>query len=266
MDEFNHVTIVEPHGDDALISCCTALEALPIILSTTLITLSERPSNSLIECFDSLKKVEYKDLEDLNYKYRPKINTHEIHRMYENDDALVPYLRSLIMKGVPSSLYGRVVDQVETTLNHSIPLDTDLVFLPAGLDHPYHLVVSDYVYHGYAEVIRYLEKPYLSKRYIREYVNQYCRYDISVAHLIVEYTKESKSKKFEIFKSVYPTEQSLLRFTRQSILEDPDEYLVPVSMISEVQAMFSMAGFNTYIEKDGKYYENYDSRQPKSST
>ena len=90
MDEFNHVTIVEPHGDDALISCCTALEALPITLSTTLITLSERPSNSLIEYFDSLRKVEYKDLEDLNYKYRPKINTHEIHRMYKNDDAIVP--------------------------------------------------------------------------------------------------------------------------------------------------------------------------------
>ena len=92
MDEFTHVTIVEPHGDDALISCCTALEALPITLSTTLITLSERPSNSLIEYFDSLRKVEYKDLEDLNYKYRPKNNTNENHTMYKNEDAIEPNL------------------------------------------------------------------------------------------------------------------------------------------------------------------------------
>lgn len=265
MDEFNHVTIVEPHGDDALISCCTALEALPITISTTLITLSERPSNSLIEYFDSLRKVEYKDLEDLNYKYRHKINTHEIHRMYKNDDAIVPYLRKLILKDVPLTLRDRVIDQVKTTLDSSISSDTDLLLLPSGLDHPYHLVVSDYNY-SRSKIIYYLEKPYLSKRYIREYVNQYCRYDISVVHLIVEYTESLKSKKSEIFKAVYPTEQSLLRFTRQSILEDPDEYLVPVSLISEVQAMFNMAGFNTYIEKDGKYYENFDSCQPKSST
>lgn len=264
MDEFNHVTIVEPHGDDALISSCTALEVLPI-LSTTLITLSERPSNSLIEYFNSLKEVEYENLEDLNYKYRSKINTHEIHRMYKNDDTIVPYLRKLIMKDVPIPLCERVTDQVKTTLNSSISSDTDLLFLPSGLDHPYHLVVSYYNY-SRAKIIYYLEKPYLSKRYIREFVNQYCRYNISVAHLIVEYTEELKSKKYDLFKSVYPTEQSLLRFTRQSILEDPDEYLVPVSIISEVQAMFNMAGFNTYIEKDGKYYENFDSCEPKSST
>lgn len=257
---------VEPHGDDALISCFTLLKSLDYSgRRSHLITLSERSSEGLAKRIPSLES-EFMDLDDINYRYKPKIDTHEINRMYKKGDPVASYVRAKCMQDVPADVKSHAESQLSKWLIDLKPnLDKFGVFVvPLGLDHPYHIFVSDKLKSSlrHDNKIYYVEKPYLSKRYIRQVVEDQSRFfEDKYAHIIVEYTEELKTLKAILFKEVYPTEQSLLRFTRDSVLSDPDEFFVPFHLVNGVTDLLRRSGLSYKVKVGGKEYESNDSDQ-----
>lgn len=264
------VCIIEPHGDDALISSFTLLHTLSSMSEPVkLITLSERSSEGLREYFPDFD-IQFKDLEDVNYRYKPKIDTHEINRLYKSGCHVSSHVRGKCIDGVPTPVKVQAelqITRLKMELTESCSLD-NLWVVPLGLDHPYHIIVSYMMDTISPNTIYYIEKPYLSKRYIRQVVSDQEILSVDThVRISVQYSEALKDLKSKIFREVYPTEQSLLRFTRDSVLSDDDEYLVPRHLTDDFTDMLRRSDLKYTVYVGGKIYnENHDGDQPEGST
>lgn len=221
------LTIVEPHGDDAFISCSSTL--MNSDFDIYLCTMSDRSSEGLREFYPSIKDTSFIDTKDVHYDYHLRYNTHNIHRRYQAGEDLY--------KTYCYDMDGLLVDNEDAKHLHSqflngfftaylnddkLLLQGDLLLMPVGLFHPNHYATRrliDSILDKDHPRIYYVDKPYIEKRYVREI--------LSTSNFI-SYTApvQSKETRAEIFKKVYPTEQSLLRFSSKSILECKDIYAV----------------------------------------
>ena len=203
-------------------------------------TLSKSRSSSRLLQYDlSIDDYHYPELQDIDYSYKPKINTHKYNRMYAesiNERSLPKRYRRIdlyatmvdeCMKNVPDSLYAACYHEIQDYVKSLHLTPDDIMVYPVGLDHPYHITVNESL-HRYAmdigaKSILYADKPYLSKRYIRQSLDSkyHDAYTLDINHVNVK----SLEDKTEIFSTVYPTERNLLRFTRDSVLKDPDLYI-----------------------------------------
>ena len=233
---------IEPHGDDAWLS---ASSILTLSSESLILTMSGRPSSGLSEfihlgseCLDCTK---FYDLPEIDLSLRPKIDTHAIHRAHESKDHVtmvniyedaVVYAPAVVESAKVAreclSEFSQILQRVDSetrALGY-----TPIYVLPVGLDHPYHRLVSDEftTMLPIDNILYYAEKPYTSKRYIREImeVHPITRTETSLdtRYDRVSVPIESPDFKETVFRKVYPSEVSMLRFSSESLLYSPEEF------------------------------------------
>lgn len=224
------VLIVEPHGDDALISCSSVLRSEDFWVD--ILTMSERSSEGLVRHYPRVFDTYYEDVPDLNYSLRPKRSTHQVHKGYLNGENIY---ESYYKEVRELEYYKETVDMIRRRLlmyflDVNLLSSYDFILIPYGLCHPHHIATHDAcieVLENYPDsppVLMYVDKPYLGIRYIREMYDQRVKDgnisvgtspDIDKAESIVS-----------VLKDVYPTEVSLLRFYSDTILKDRDIFLI----------------------------------------
>ena len=243
--------VIEPHGDDALISAWTALKGN---LSIDLLTCAERSSAGLRDHLsdECVCMTTFLDQLDINLGLRPKVDTHEVNRLFKNGED-VSYYRELTLSAVLDNieLYNSEGLLAETLLSKlATGSYYDFVLVPVGLDHPYHVFISDMIHRLVpvnTKLIRYVDKPYIAKRYCKQILECWSKNNPTLSVMTVRYNTEESNEKRKVFASVYPTEQSLLRFTSDSILIDPDIYFGYPSDLQLLASYLTERGFNCEI-------------------
>lgn len=225
------VLIIEPHGDDALCSCSSILRNNN--LDIDVLTLADsRSSSDLVNHYPSVKNVKYLQCEDIDYRLRPKVSTHEIHKLFlEGKDVYAKYL--------DDTLYG--LGKSDFTEYSSWSTIGDMLFkmfslqsygyilVPVGLVHPFHLATREIVDFCTkvncisSRCIYYADKPYLGNRYAKECMESFAK-SLKMHKLEAQYAGRGTKVK-TILSKVYPTETTMLRFSSKALLEDPDIFL-----------------------------------------
>lgn len=237
------ILIIEPHGDDAILSTSTIIECgISKCYDVDIATLGHSRDSEGLKKFYMINSIKYYDLPELDYSLKPKINTNDVHRRYKSNTLEPEYVRSMIMNHVRESVGQSYFDEVYTRTRDVIyelfseyqEDKRNIIVTPYGLDHPYHILVASIV-NSYRSLygitvahFMYLDKPYTSKRYIQESID----IDIEDKSLYTVLLGDT-SVKSEAFTKVYPTERSLLRFTRDEILVMPERYVVTHNSYSE---------------------------------
>lgn len=217
--------VIEPHGDDALLSSSSVIEScLKSGIPVELYTIGHSRSSEGMKKYWDLSKYEYHDLPEIDYSLRPRINTHEIHRLYKQSQLPHKYVESLIILNEEvSRVYSKVYGQNSIVLKEILKGITpdDILLSPYGLDHPYHILISRIIKEidPKCNKILYLEKPYISKRYIQESLV------VDGVKTFISINIEHPDIKEEVFVSVYPTEKSMFRFSKDTLISDPEEYI-----------------------------------------
>lgn len=220
------VLIIEPHGDDAFISCSSTM--LREAIKCKIVTFADRESHRLADIYESIYDTAYLDLPDVHYDFRIKYSTHDIHKRFlagENlydkyiqdmDDLLLGY-------GEANTIYDKIIIGLQDYMDIILDNSYDLAILPMGLFHPNHYAahrVSKFYLPMDMPRIYYVDKPYIEKRYVQE-ILKCSTYPLFTAPV------EDKETRSKVFKQIYPTEQGLLRYSSQTILEWKDIYAVP---------------------------------------
>lgn len=233
------VLIIEPHGDDALCSCSSILRNKNVEID--ILTLAEsRSSEDLHRIYPSIKNTTYRMCKDIDYGLRPKVSTYEIHNLYvDGKDAYEYYLNRTF-----EELWGINSMDMETLYEYSKTLEGidfesyRFIFIPTGLVHPFHIITREFVesYLGHAyddKIIFYGDKPYLGNRYARECLECF-RKAYNLQRLELQYADREEEVK-EVLKLVYPTELSMLRFSSQALLHDPDVFLASEELLTNLK-------------------------------
>lgn len=217
------VLIVEPHGDDAFISCSSAL--IQEDLDITVLTMSDRDSHNLDSYYDAVKHTVYIDAPDIHYDLRLKYSTHDIHRRYlAGEDLYQKYIQDMNHHLLVEHRqdYESFVNKIKDSID-LLPVDYDLAIIPLGLFHPNHYATwrasRSFILPNIPRIY-YVDKPYIEKRYVKE-ILKCSSYNLYTAPV------QEKSIRAEYFKKLYPTEQSLLRYSSETILEWKDIYAIP---------------------------------------
>lgn len=234
---------IEPHGDDAWLSASTILTRST---ESLILTMSGRSSAGLSEFLhlgsEYQECTRFYDLPEINLSLRPRIDTHVIHRAYESRDHV--HMMNIYNDAV---VYAPAVEEAARIaieplkdflpILHKIHYDTEalgytpIYVLPVGLDHPYHKLVSDEFTSMLPlnNILYYAEKPYTSKRYIREImevhpITKVATWNVDSRYERVSVPVDSPEFKESVFRKVYPTEVSMLRFSSESLLHSPEEF------------------------------------------
>lgn len=231
------VLIIEPHGDDALCSCSSILRNKDF--QVDIITLAEsRSSTDLPRFYPAVTSTEYLMCKDINYNLRPKVSTHDIHnRFLEGKDVYEYYLHktfdTLVEMKVPHDK-----DYTSHALDH---IDFDkytFIFIPVGLVHPFHIITREWVEHHLGSVydnnlIYYGDKPYLGNRYAKECLESFME-SLRLGKLELQYA-DREVEVGKVLKGVYPTETTMLRFSSQALLHDPDVFLANDTVMTKLR-------------------------------
>lgn len=234
--------IIEPHGDDAFISCRELLKLLSKKdhCKVKLVTMSERSS------IDFSKNLgidyEYLDLPEINVYLKKKANTHEYHKAYlEGIDTYTKYYNEIYLdlKERINEVYDINLDTLTKVIKEFVETSENPVIISnLGLDHPYHIFVSTLIDEIVSSLnlsiprLFYVDKPYFCKRYVKEIFEHHPIFRSSVDTMPLEVIDpETKEKEFTHY---YPTERGLLRFTGESITQDDDIYVGESTLLKEV--------------------------------
>lgn len=220
------VLIIEPHGDDALISCSSILRNAKH--QKVILTLSQRESKGLKDKFPNVEEIIFKDLPDFHWDNRP-VNHHQVNRWHkESKNTYDEYLKELQLNPVTRTH----VDQ--SRVNIQWVLDTrghfDIVIAPLGIVHPYHLAVTCAAsvlqdQYPVTEFIYYSEGPYNGKKYGLLLEDDAILRDEML--LRVPHDEDWVGEKKKIYSELYPTETNLFRFSHDEVLRNDERYLVP---------------------------------------
>lgn len=224
------VLIIEPHGDDALLSAYKILSNK--ICDIDIITLSGRSSEKLKgnQYLGTINNITYLDLEDIDYDTRPKCNTHEYNKMYKEGINVYEHYCTVLGKEYGDEVWSQLVD-VANKISENIEdiHDYDIVLIPAGLNHPYHYFIYKAMRlitdkEEIPNIIYYAEKPYISNRYVRQMLDGLIKSE-NLSRYEVSMTEGDTAFKSQTFREVYPTEVNMLRFSSECLLKDNDVYL-----------------------------------------
>lgn len=219
---------LEPHGDDG---CCSFTSVLRSDNEIDLITFAVRPSYGLEEFYSSIKGNIFLDYEDLNFYERPKVTTHEIHNLYLSGEVnVMDYYRDKV-KGKFNNFNDSVMEIASCISDKVSDNKYDILLCPVGLTHPYHIAVNEAIMFLLStlncEVVFYVDKPYLSTRYAKEMYEHYRTKSQSNKYLEINSPNVDKELEIrEVLKEIYPTEQNMLRFSSDILLNSVDKYLI----------------------------------------
>jgi len=224
-----NITIFEPHGDDALISCYKLLRSEDN--NKHIITFSDRSSNKL-EDRPELPNVttQFLNIPDVHYDNRIKYNTYELKRLLSsNVDIYSSYIND------SDKFYSKDIgiDFVDNYSRHKAAImekldNTDVILLPFGLFHPNHFMTRDvlerliYSMDLQDKLLYYIDKPYIEKKYVQYMLTSAMNNMHYTSNTVLDYDKEDPEIKLDIFRECYPTEQGLLRYSRNTVLNSPD--------------------------------------------
>ena len=182
------------------------------------------------EIFTSVNEVIYADLPELDYSLRPTKVTYEIHKKFLEGLNVYNVYSALTVSSTKDHDRSGVWDSAMSYLRYLRFETYDYILYPLGLVHPYHLLVHDVMEHLCAgiynildKVVLYVDKPYVGNRYARECMEAYSKF-YKCYKTSANYKNRSEVVG-DALKKVYPTEVGMLRFSSQSLLEDPDIYL-----------------------------------------
>lgn len=234
---------IEPHGDDAWLSASTLLTRST---ESLILTMSGRSSAGLSEFIhlgsEYQEYTRFYNLPEIDLSLRPKIDTHVIHKAYKSRDHV--HMMDIYNDAV---VYAPAVEEAARIaiepLKDFLPIlqkihyetedlgYTPIYVLPVGLDHPYHKLVSDEFTSMLPlnNILYYAEKPYTSKRYIREImevhpITKVATWNVDSRYERVSVPVDSPEFKESVFRKVYPSEVSMLRFSSESLLHSPEEF------------------------------------------
>lgn len=229
------VLIIEPHGDDAIISCHSILRSPATTVD--ILTLSERPSEGLKQFADhlpNLGKFDYLDMSDYNWKTKP-INHHTVNRW--GRDGLNTYHEYLAVLAQEEDYNSRLKEVMPILDDYIRKGDYDLVFAPMGVIHPYHMVVKEAVRileHWSDKVVYYSEPPYNGKKYGQLLEKDAAVLLATLGYGLVEFRSDFYEKE-KIFATTYPTETGMFRFSKSDILENTEKYYTKqISLVTKI--------------------------------
>jgi hypothetical protein len=226
--------VIEPHGDDAILSCNSFLKLKDI--DKDVITFSSRPSYELSKYYP-VNNIQYMELDNLWYKDgKPILKTNIVHREFNEGlpiyDNYIETLRSEFED------FDKHVDEIYNKLSTIISTNSyDMLVGPVGLVHPYHVAVRVAINKLDTElpILYYVDKYYISNRYAKElyanYVKEYGGIEINPGY--TKYEKEDEEL-INNFCAAYPTEKMLLRFYRETIGSIPCKYIYNNNKLDEL--------------------------------
>lgn len=229
------ILLLEPHGDDALLSCSSLLRSKNNI---DILTFSGRSSEGLEKFYPSIKSTHFVDSNDLPYSNRPIQNTHVVRRQF-NEGKDVSHQYDKEVKEKFGQVYDNVVEKLMLCIEPIlIAEDYDVLVYPVGLNHPYHIAVRDAVerlYHIedlsnqqdylYPPVLLYVDKPYSGIRYVQDMLHSRLNNSLEIFDVLDTCAIKKEEEIKSALSNVYPTEVQLLRFYSKVILESPDTYV-----------------------------------------
>lgn len=222
------VLLIEPHGDDSLCSCSSILRNNN--LSIDIVTLGEsRDSKKLIYHYPNINRTHYYALPDIDYSLRPKISTHDIHKRFvNNEDVYTYWMNQVPYDNCAYDMLLGIFDTIDFKFSNY-----DYIVYPLGLLHPYHVAVSKIVSkYAKGKIIRYVDKPYISNRWVKECLTSYVNNNTcSILEVNYDTRKDDIQR---VMKDVYPTEVGMFRFSSKTLLEDPDMYVIDSDLESVV--------------------------------
>lgn len=221
------ILLLEPHGDDALLSCFSLLKTNNDI---DLLTFSERGSEGLISKFESITNHEFVNFPNIWYKDGKVIlNTHDVHRRFLNKEPISSqYDTQLqdIYKDEWISDFMMIESKIAEYISHK---EYDLVVCPSGITHPYHVLIRQVwsKIKGNIPTLYYADKYYIQNRYSKEMYEDLkshlnCDKEINPGYVRLEV--ENKEL-VDILYEVYPSEGKLMRFYSDIILWYPCKYM-----------------------------------------
>ena len=217
------ILILEPHGDDALLSCHDVLTNLNNEI--TLLTFSARSSYKLIEIYPTIKRAPYLDTRNLWFPDgHPLLKTHEVHRDYLDNKPIYDSYINLLLS-VFRQEYIEDYEEVLKSIFQELQKDRyDVVLCPVGLSHPYHVIVShcwtdefSKLSRGDVPTVYYGDKHYIQTRYCKElFLNYVSSRQLSVTGYGEVIPKNQNLE--DALRVAYPSEVKLLRFYSDVIL------------------------------------------------
>ena len=225
------ILVLEPHGDDALISCTSLLYSEDNNID--LITFADgRTSDGLKQFFPSLRETKYIDHENLYFRdKKPLLKTHQVHRDYLNGVNLVEKYNQMLIDEF-GDIYYNLENGAYNTLNELGFENYDLIVSPCGLSHPYHVGLRNAVLryrneHGTEQpILWYVDKPYISTRYNKEILEGVPKFLDADIEINPGYTEVPDRKDiYYIMSKVYPTEVRLYMYTGDIIAKYPNKYM-----------------------------------------
>ena len=230
------IYILEPHGDDALISCYPLLSDPSLQISVVTLG-SSRSSLRLTEHFPSIKEVRYVDL----YEVSIHIARASYHRDFKSwqrsgpPSEKTPWMwQQEVTENLAGELWKESYNLLSEYLDKFFELTMksgDLVLAPIGIVHPYHILVSKYVTQ-YQSFVRpdlkygyYSDAPYNGAAWTRPIEDSHPKIP---SLKLTSWTPEVDDYKEKVFRSVYPLEvQKLFRFSFKETIQNPYRIYLP---------------------------------------
>lgn len=213
------ILILEPHGDDALLSCNSILDTDNDI---DILTFADyRSSEELKNYYNSIKCTKYLNNNNLWYpEGKFPLNTRIIHKDYINGINVYDKFIDFISDKFRESYYNSIELSKNSLLREVQNLSKyDIVLCPSGIVHPYHLVINRMWNNINKEynipTIYYADKYYIQNRYGKELFNSSIdsmNLKFSNKDILFNRLDTPNRKISDILCKVYPTESKLLRF------------------------------------------------------
>lgn len=222
------ILLLEPHGDDALLSCHSILKTDNEIY---LLTFSDHASYGLEKYYPSIKKLEFMDFKNLWYPNgKPILKTYQVHKDYLDGKPIAEdYLA--VIKEIFKEDWDVSLDHIKNKISDLVSLNNfDIVLCPSAVVHPYHIAVREAWLQFNKNIniptIFYADKYYIQNRYAKEMYEYLVKsWNFKEHNPGYVQLEEENTKIKDILWDVYPTEGKLLRFYSDIILWYPCKYM-----------------------------------------
>lgn len=221
------ILILEPHGDDAVLSCNSILETSNDI---DIVTFSDsRSSEGLRKYYPSINSTTYVGFDNLWFAdNKPLLKTHKVHKDYKQGKPIAKNYDQTLIDNFGDDYYRSENELYNYLLKSSI--DTyDLVLCCSGISHPYHVALRNamlrYLKSHEIPVLWYGDKYYLNNRYAKEFYETLPEILDVDSEINEGYEEIADNSLVRIaMENVYPTEVKLFRFYSPIILNCKCKY------------------------------------------
>lgn len=198
--------IIQPHSDDALLSCFSVIKDCDIL--TIEDNGARRKEDALIKNFFPKVNLKFFPLSLVDTTYKEFWDNHKIYSKHN----VVNFL---------NSIYD--IEKIRTILISGPLHNYSNIYIPLGIGHPFHYLIT-YCFEeikGDYNLIYYREWPHSYKRRNKEFISL----EVSPYYeLIKTESEESLKQKFEIAKTIYKSQSSLFFFEQRNFENYKEEF------------------------------------------